>query len=184
MSGNGPSDPRSVANLLLDIAGQQERPLTNLELQKLLYFAHAIFLVETGDPLVSGCFEAWQYGPVHPAVYKAFQEAGDKPIASRASRVDVLTGARLPLPPPSSVAIRDLCQRIMAQYGRMTAGRLVDISHAKNAPWHYIVNKAKTSLALGLRIPDSVIIERFRHHKVSVGAEPTHGEPSEDTPLA
>jgi hypothetical protein len=72
----------------------------------------------------------------------------------------------------------------MTSYGRMTAGRLVEISHAKNAPWHFIVNKAKTSVALGLRIPDNVIIERFRHHKVSVGAEPTLGEPSEDTPIA
>jgi uncharacterized phage-associated protein len=184
MSSTGPCDPRSVANLLLEIAEEQRRPITNLALQKLLYFAHAIFLVETGKPLVSGYFEAWQYGPVHPAVYKAFQEAGDKPITSRASRTDIVTGARSPLPAPPSEAIRDICLRIMTQYGRLTAGRLVDISHAKNAPWHYIVNKAQTSLALGLRIPDNVIVERFRYHKVSVGVEPTHGEPSEDTPLA
>jgi uncharacterized phage-associated protein len=184
MSSTGPHDPRSVANLLLDIADQQRRPVTNLALQKLLYFAHAIFLVETGKPLVSGYFEAWRYGPVHPAVYKAFREAGTKPITSRASRVDVLTGARSPLPAPTAAAIRDVCLTIMTQYGRMTAGRLVDISHAKNAPWHYIVNKAETSLALGLRIPDNVITERFRYHKVSVGAEPTQGEPRDDSPLA
>lgn len=184
MDGIGACDPRSVANLLLDIADEQQRPITNLALQKLLYFAHAIYLIETGNPLVSGYFEAWRYGPVHPAVYKAFQEAGDKPIESRATRVDVLTGARSPLPTPSSAAIRNVCLRIMAQYGRMTPGRLVEISHAKNAPWHYIATKARTSLALGLRIPDNVIIMHFRYHKVSVGAEPIHGEPSEDTPLA
>jgi uncharacterized phage-associated protein len=134
--------------------------------------------------LVSGCFEAWQYGPVHPTVYKAFQDAGDKPIRLRANRVDVLTGAKSAVPPPTSAAIRDVCLRIMAQYGRMTAGRLVDISHAKEAPWHYVVNRARTSLALGLRIQDNVIVERFRYHKISVGAEPIHGEPSEDSPLA
>jgi uncharacterized phage-associated protein len=184
MSSATPFDPRSVANLLLEIADEQKRPVTNLALQKLLYFAHAIFLVETGKPLVSGTFEAWQYGPVHPVVYKAFQEAGDQPIGSRADRRDVLTGRQSPLPAPGEQSIRDLCVRIMSSYGRMTAGRLVDISHAKNAPWHYIVNKAKTSLALGLRIPDNVIVERFRYHKVSIGAQPTHGEPSEDTPLA
>jgi uncharacterized phage-associated protein len=184
MSSTGPCDPRSVANMLLDIAAEQQRPLTNLALQKLLYFAHGIFLIETGKPLVSGYFEAWQYGPVHPAVYKAFQEAGEKAISSRASRVDVVTRVRTRLPPPSDPAIRDVCRRVMVNYGRLTAGRLVDISHAKDAPWQYIVNKAKTSLALGLRIPDDVIVKRFRHHKVSVGAQPTHGEPSEDSPLA
>lgn len=184
MSNVAPCDPRSVANLLLDIADAQQRSVTNLALQKLLYFAHAIFLVENRKPLVSGCFEAWQYGPVHPTVYQAFREAADQPIRSRASRTDILTGRKSIVPVPSSEAIRDVCGRIIAQYGRMTPGRLVEISHAPNAPWHHIVNKAKTSLALGLRIPDNVIIERFRYHKVSVGAEPIHGEPSEDTPLA
>jgi uncharacterized phage-associated protein len=184
MSDTAPCDPRSVANLLLDIADDQRRPLTNLALQKLLYFAHAIFLIETHKPLVSGSFEAWQYGPVHPIVYRAFQEAGDKPITMRAHRTDIVMGTRSPIPAASAPPIRDLCLWIMAQYGRMTAGRLVDISHAKNAPWHYIVNKAKTSLALGLRIPDSVIVDRFRYHKVPVGEQPYHGEPSEDSPLA
>jgi uncharacterized phage-associated protein len=185
MSSTGPYDPRSIANLLLDIADQHRRPLTNLELQKLLYFAHAIFLIETrGEPLISGCFEAWQYGPVHPAVYKAFKEAGDQPIKVRARRIDVLTGVKFDVAPPTSPAIRALCIRIVAQYGRMTAGRLVEVSHAKNAPWQYVVNKAKISTARGLRIPDSVIMQRFRYHKVFVGAEPTYGDPSEDTPLA
>lgn len=64
MGGTGPSEPRCVANLLLEIAEQQQRPITNLELQKLLYFA--IFLVETGDPVVSGCFEAWQARFIQP----------------------------------------------------------------------------------------------------------------------
>jgi uncharacterized phage-associated protein len=184
MSSTGPCDPRSVANLLLEIAHEQHRPLTNLALQKLLYFAHAIFLIETGKPLVSGYFEAWEYGPVHPIVYKAFQADSDKPIESRASQIDVLTGARSALPPPISPAIRELCVRVMAQYARLTPGRLVEISHAKNAPWDVIVNRAKTSLALGLRIPDDVIVRHFRYHKVPVGAEPPRGEPSEDTPLA
>jgi uncharacterized phage-associated protein len=184
MSSIGPHDPRSVANLLLEIADEQQRLLTNLALQKLLYFAHAIFLIETGKPLISGYFEAWEYGPVHPVVYKAFRAAGDQPIRSRASRIDVLTGASSSLPPPMSQAIRQLCVRVIAHYARLTPGRLVEISHAKNAPWDIIVNRAKTSLALGLRIPDDVIVKHFRYHKVPVGPEPPHGEPSEDTPLA
>jgi hypothetical protein len=66
----------------------------------------------------------------------------------------------------------------------MTPGRLVEISHASGAPWHFIVNKARTSTAFGLRIPDEVIVERFKFHKVSIGAEPKRGEPREDTPFA
>ena len=87
MSGSSSCDPRSVANLLLDIADEQRLPITNLTLQKLLYFAHALFLIKTRQPLVSGYFEAWRYGPVHPLVYRAFRSAADKPIATRAGRV-------------------------------------------------------------------------------------------------
>ena len=74
-----PYDPRAVANLLLDLAGNDKLDVSNLALQKLLYFAHAHFLIRTGHPLVQGGFEAWTYGPVHPAVYQAFKSAGDSP---------------------------------------------------------------------------------------------------------
>jgi hypothetical protein len=59
----------------------------------------------------------------------------------------------------------------------------VEISHAKDAPWAYVVEQARTKMAFGLRIADSVIIERFKYHKVSVGAAPLAGEPFEDTPF-
>ena len=64
-----PYDPRSIANLLLDEADRLAINITNLSLQKLLYFAHGLSLIEDGKPLVSGYFEAWQHGPVHPLVY-------------------------------------------------------------------------------------------------------------------
>jgi uncharacterized phage-associated protein len=60
-----PYDPRAVANLLLDLADRDDLAITNLVLQKLLYFAHGHFLIRTRCPLVQGGFEAWTYGPVH-----------------------------------------------------------------------------------------------------------------------
>ena len=168
---------------MLDEADRCGYRITNLALQKLLYFAHAIFLIEQKRPLVSGYFEAWEYGPVHPTTYQAFKTAGPQPITFRADRVDVATGSRAPVSPPDGLAVRQHVARIMQSYGRLTPGRLVDISHAKGAPWDFIQDKGRTSLAFGLRISDDVIMERFKHHKVSIGHFPTIGEPSEDTPL-
>jgi uncharacterized phage-associated protein len=176
-------DPRSIANLMLDEAERCDQHITNLALQKLLYFAHSIFLIEEKRSLVSGYFEAWEYGPVHPAAYQAFKTAGSQPIRFRAQRVDVATGMRTDIDLPDDPAVRRHIARIMQSYGRMTPGRLVDISHAKGAPWDYIQDKGRTSLAFGLRISDDVIRERFKHHKISVGHSPTIGEPGEDTPL-
>lgn len=176
-------DPRSLANLLLDEADRSGVRIGNLALQKLLYFAHAIYLIEQKQPLVTGYFEAWKFGPVHPAAYQAFKSAGADPITFRAERLDPATGARSPLPAPDDPQLRKHIIGILHSYGKMTPGRLVDVAHAKGAPWDYIVNKGRTSLAFGLRISDDVILDRFKHHKVSVGLSPTIGEPSEDAPL-
>lgn len=177
-------DPRSISNLMLDEGDRIGHRITNLALQKLLYFSHAIFLIEQKRPLVSGYFEAWEYGPVHPTAYQAFKSAGSQPITFRATRVDAVTGERKALVAPGDLNIQRHVARIMQSYGRLTPGRLVEISHAKGAPWDFIVDKGRTSLAFGLRISDDVILERFKHHKISVGRSPILGEPGEDTPLA
>ncbi len=103
--------------------------------------------------------------------------------ATATMRQDVLTGERSEIESPTDPTIRRHIARIMLSYGQLSPGRLVDISHAKDAPWHYIADKGRTSVALGLRIPDDVIVNRFKFHKVSIGAAPVAGEPDEDTPL-
>ncbi|WGI74533.1 SocA family protein [Sinorhizobium meliloti] len=177
-------DPRAVANLMLDEADRLHIKITNLALQKLLYFAHGIYLIQTKTPLVSGYFEAWQYGPVHPAAYRSFKEAGFDPINFRATGQDPLTGKPRELTLPDDTRLTGLVQQVLNSYGRMPSGRLVDLSHAKGSPWAYVVNKSRTEVALGLRIPDNVIVERFRFHKVSVGLRPLSGEPHDDAPFA
>jgi uncharacterized phage-associated protein len=178
-----PYDPRGIANLMLDEAERLGTKVTNLALQKLIYFAHGIFLINSKRPLVTGYFEAWQFGPVHPVVYGAFHTFGSEPISVRATARDMLTGSPKPIPEPSDPEVRRLVQQVLGSYGKMSPGRLVDISHAKNSPWEFVVDKARTSIAFGLRIPDNVIVERFRYHKVSVDETPKSGEPSEDSPF-
>lgn len=180
----GPYDARAIANLMLDEAEREGIVVTNLALQKLLYFAHGIRLRQSKSPLVSGYFEAWQYGPVHPATYRAFKSSGAAPITARAVGKDPLTGRARQLQTPDDADIVQLVRDVVRSYGRLSPGRLVDLSHAKNSPWHYIVDKARTDVALGMRIPDNVIQERFHHHKVSAGETPRAGEPENDTPFA
>ncbi|MEM7545557.1 MAG: Panacea domain-containing protein [Pseudomonadota bacterium] len=176
-------DPRAIANLMLDEADQDGIQITNLALQKLLYFAHGLYLTQTKKPLVSGHFEAWQYGPVHPSAYRAFKEAGSHPITKRAQGKDPLTGGPRPLRAIEERAVVNLIRHVLRSYGTMSPGRLVDLSHAKGSPWDYVVDKSRTSVAFGLRISDNVIEARFKNHKVSVGTEPNAGEPNADTPL-
>ncbi|MEO1703503.1 MAG: Panacea domain-containing protein [Pseudomonadota bacterium] len=177
-------DPRAIANLMLDEADRRGIKITNLALQKLLYFAHGIHMKRGKGPLVSGYFEAWQYGPVHPAVYRAFKKNGAEPIAVRAVKQDPLTGRTKELTLPDDMAVIDLVSDVVRRLGRMSPGQLVDLSHAKGSPWAAVVDKARTDVAFGMRIPDNEIRDRFQHHKVSLDVTPRAGEPpSDDKPL-
>jgi uncharacterized phage-associated protein len=177
------NDPRIVANYILDVAATRGIPVSNLALQKLLFFAHAISLVERKQGLVSGYFEAWQYGPVHPTVYQTFKAANSRSIDFRAESFDPVARVKRPLETLADVATRDICDRVMIQFGRMSAGRLVDVAHAEDGPWHYVVSTAKNGANIGLRIPDHVIAERHGRQKVSVTPVPRVGEPDEDSPF-
>ena len=55
-------------------------PISNLQLQKILYFCQKQYLQNTGDVLFDDEIQAWQYGPVVPAVYRTFSLWGGRKI--------------------------------------------------------------------------------------------------------
>lgn len=50
--------------------------LTNLKLQKLLYYQQGFHLAFFGTPLFDEDVEAWMYGPVVPSVYDEYSKYG------------------------------------------------------------------------------------------------------------
>jgi uncharacterized phage-associated protein len=168
MSNAKGNDPRAVANLLLDLAAEVGQPVGHVKLQKLMYFAHGMHLLETGEPLVSGHFEAWQYGPVHPAVYRAFKGAGARPIEFRGQREDILSGTVEVVPPTADPFARHALMRVLMSLGRMRDFDLVELSHAPGGPWRIVVDEMEGGLALGARIGDDTIRANFARHKIAV----------------
>lgn len=55
---------------------QKGEDLTVTKLQKLLYYAQGIALAVVGVPLFDADFQAWDFGPVCPAVYNKFKKKG------------------------------------------------------------------------------------------------------------
>jgi uncharacterized phage-associated protein len=178
-----PCDPRAIANLLLEEVRSRGYRVTNLKLQKLLFLCHAFYLVDTGAPLVRGSFEAWRYGPVHREAYDAFKRFGAKPITEDAEKFDPVTGTRRSVPLPADRAVSDVVQRVVQFYGAKSPGELVELTHAKNGPWDFVVASATTSANIALKISDGVIAERFKY--LWFGDKPNFKdrEPDEDTPL-
>ncbi|MEM1375709.1 MAG: type II toxin-antitoxin system antitoxin SocA domain-containing protein [Pseudomonadota bacterium] len=127
-------DPRSAANLIIDIRRYFENPVTHLELQKLVYFCHEGYLRETGNPLVAGSFEAWDNGPVHPVLWGAFKHNGREKILLKAKALNLLSGDRKPIPRPPK-ALQSHIFSTLGKLEGLDAWALVELSHRKNGAW-------------------------------------------------
>lgn len=57
-------------------------PISNLKLQKILYFVQAEFLVSKDEPCFDDVIEAWDFGPVVESVYKEYAVHGGNLIFS------------------------------------------------------------------------------------------------------
>ena len=67
-----------IANYLIYLSEMIGEPLTNMKLQKLLYYCYAWFLVDKNneEQLFDEEIQAWQYGPVIPLVYDVYKIHG------------------------------------------------------------------------------------------------------------
>lgn len=78
-----------VANFFLALSNETGEVVTNLKLQKLVYYAQAWHLANYGEPLFEEEFEAWVHGPVIPALYHAYKERGSMPIVTELRLKDI-----------------------------------------------------------------------------------------------
>lgn len=77
---------KEIANHILYRAREIESPITNLQLQKVLYFTigymirEEIFVDYARKQFNDSKMEAWLYGPVVPELYEKFKEYKSTPI--------------------------------------------------------------------------------------------------------
>ncbi|WP_076401004.1 Panacea domain-containing protein [Insolitispirillum peregrinum] len=155
-------DGRAVANMILDICEDQDRQITNLSLQKIIYFCHVWSLIEIGKPLIKHSFEAWQYGPVLQYLYREFKDFDRRPISSRATKIDPMSGKREKVDYQFDPVTQELIERVVNFYSRLPAGELVELSHAEGGPWHRVWNHGGMVNA-GMKIDNEQIREFYAH---------------------
>ena len=81
-------NPMAVANFIIGVAKKEDKPVTNLKLQKVLFFLQGYCLSEYDTPLINGNFSKWRYGPVEEEVYREFKYYGPAPIESKSVYFD------------------------------------------------------------------------------------------------
>lgn len=65
-----------ISQYIINYCNDKEIDISNLKLQKLLYFIQAKFLYEKGEPCFVEKIQAWKYGPVVPEVYHEYKNYG------------------------------------------------------------------------------------------------------------
>lgn len=68
-----------VARYVIKYSNEQGYLVSNLKVQKLLYFIQALFLIRGGQCFTES-IEAWDFGPVVPVVYRAYKQFGSNSI--------------------------------------------------------------------------------------------------------
>ena len=125
------------------IEGQGEL-MSNMKLQKMLYYEQGFHLAVFGTPLFEEDIEAWMYGPVVPAVYEVYKDYGYNGIDP--GEVEAVT---------LSDREQALFDEVYKVYGAYSAIGLMNMTH-RESPW------ANTPTGVGSVISRDKMVEFFR----------------------
>lgn len=114
----------NVARYILALADPEDNDISNLKLQKLCFYAQGIISAMRGAPLFHEKVEAWDHGPVVPALYHQYKVNGASAIAV-VNNFDQTSIAK---------EDRQAIQDIFEYYGQFSPWRLRNMTHDEK-PW-------------------------------------------------
>ena len=161
------ADAADIAETLLQLADAEPEPelVTNLRLQKLLYYAQGWSLALRGRALFDDPIEAWDLGPVVPSVYHRYRRFRGRAIN------DGDTDTR-PLVDRETFGF---VERIWHTHRRHSASALVDMTH-RESPWAD-TDRGPGGTDRGVEIPRSAIRSHFEERLAAAavpGVDPEH----------
>ena len=116
-----------VVNYFLTRGIEKNYQLSNLQVQKILYYIQRDFLKNDSRALFSDDFEAWQFGPVIRKIYNDFCGFGAMPIyylPQQAKEINPADAERI--------------GKIVDEKRRYSPWELVNDTHAKNKAWDLV----------------------------------------------
>ena len=110
-------------NIVDEVKGEKVyEGITNLKLQKLLYFVQVFYLVKKDKPLFVENIQAWQYGPVVYEVYQQYKKFQSNSIVKTKDTSTL------------SDADKKFIEHIWDSFGKYSTTKLIGITHA-HTPW-------------------------------------------------
>lgn len=124
-----------------------EAEMTNMKVQKLLYYSQCLYLALYDEPLFEDEIQAWRYGPVCPPAYKFYSkfEAEQLPVPTQEFMLEI------PDEP------KQVLEEIWGYFGGYHAYRLSDMTHGE-FPW----KKARRGLLPEASSTQAILIEDMK----------------------
>jgi len=135
--------------------GIEERNyLTQMKLQKMVYFAQGYHLARYGQKLIKDEVQAWQYGPVFPSLYDDYKLYGGNPIETfKFSRL-----GENPTIPRLTPEAQETINFTWNTLKNISAAQLSNWTHKPDSPW----DRAYREGERGVIIPENEIKAYFK----------------------
>ena len=129
-----------VAKFFVDIFNKEQiYQITNLKLNKILFYAQGWFLNKYNKPLFNDQIEAWDLGPVVSDVYQMYKSFGKNHISLKDNEDDFKEDS-------ISTEELELLIDVYNEYSKYSASELIDMTHEKNTPWDQVYEKKKNKV--------------------------------------
>lgn len=110
---------RDIAKYFIALVDEEAGDsISNLKLQKLLYYAQGFHLAIHDEPAFLEAIKAWMHGPVVPEVYHEYKEYGAGALPTQAINVE-----------DYAPRLRDLLEEVYSVYGQFSASKLRNMTH-------------------------------------------------------
>ncbi|MDR0536672.1 MAG: DUF4065 domain-containing protein [Tannerellaceae bacterium] len=135
-----------IANKILakPYSSDTEELVSNLKLQKLLYYEQGFHLAYYGTPLFDDDIEAWMNGPVVPVILETFKCYKNGGIEYSGDTITLTLNKE-----------EQLFNEVYTVYGKYSATGLMDLAY-QEMPW------STTKTGVGSIIPREKMIEYFK----------------------
>ncbi|PAY25885.1 Panacea domain-containing protein [Ligilactobacillus salivarius] len=141
-------NPFAVANFIIKIAMEKDSPVTNLKLQKIMFFLQGYCLCKYETPLIDGTFSKWRYGPIEEDVYRNFKNNGASPITYEYEVANIKDGiihvrtVKMDRNVLNSDVANDF-EKIVENLVAIESWKLVEMTHSHSS-WKDYVDKINT----------------------------------------
>lgn len=124
---------------------EEDCPITQMKVQKMVFLAHGYHIAKFGTPLVEDIFQAWQFGPVIPSIYRTYRAYGSKPISDLSKIINKPTDFELICLDENAKESIEFTWLIGK---RLSAEVLSTWTHTEGSPWSQVYNAKQLSIPI------------------------------------